>query len=154
MILDHKTGKLLGIAIKEAKRSPIILKETANITTQEGVEGDHRGMQGRRQVTVVSKKSWEKVCEDLNQSLPWIARRANLLVNGIEFKNSTGQLLQIGELVLKITGETEPCHRMDEFYQGLQDALKPEWRGGVTCKVIKSGRVKIDDVVTLSAAAD
>jgi len=154
MILDNGTGKLLGIAIKRAKRSPIILKEQANVTTEKGVEGDHRGMQSNRQVTVVSQESWEKACEDLNQSLPWIARRANLLVSGLVFENCTGQLLRIGELVLEITGETEPCFRMDEFYQGLQDALKTNWRGGVTCKVIKSGRVKINDVVTLCDTRD
>ena len=149
MITGNKTGKLLGIAIKKAKRSPMILRKYANVTTEKGVEGDHRGWQVKRQVTVISQESWHKTCKDLNESLPWIARRANLLVSDIILENCTGQWLQIGELVLEITGETKPCYRMDEFYQGLQRALKPEWRGGVTCKVIKSGNIKINDVVSL-----
>ena len=81
-----KTGKLLAIAIKEAKRAPIILKEQTNVTTENGVEGDHRGKPGDRQVTVVSQDSWDDACQDLNKSLPWIARRANLLVGGIVFE--------------------------------------------------------------------
>ena len=143
------TGKLLGIAIKEAKRAPMILKDEIIITTEKGVEADHRGEPGDRQVTVISQDSWDKVCQDLNKSLPWIARRANLLVRGIVIEESTGKYLQIGDLVLEITGETKPCQRMDEYYQGLQEVLKPEWRGGVTCKVIKSGRVKLDDSIML-----
>ena len=142
-------GKLLGIAIKEAKRTPMILKDEIIITTEKGVEGDHRGEPGDRQVTVISQDSWDKVCQDLNKSLPWIARRANLLIRGIVIVESTGKYLQIGDLVLEITGETKPCQRMDEYYLGLQEVLKPEWRGGVTCKVIKSGRVKLDDSIML-----
>ena len=150
MMTEKKTGNLLGIATKEAKRAPMLLLESTIISIDKGVEGDHRGKPGDRQVTVVSKDSWDKACEDLNKSLPWIARRANLLVGGISFNESVGQYLHIGELVLEVTGETKPCDRMDEFYEGLQEALKPEWRGGVTCKVIKPGKIKIDDVVVLS----
>ena len=144
------TGKLLGIAIKESKRSPMVLKEWLNVTTKQGVDGDHRGGPGARQVTVISQDSWDKACQDLDKSLPWIARRANLLVGGVELKDSGGKFLKIGELVLGITGETKPCQRMDEYCQGLQEVLKPEWRGGVSCKVIKSGSIKVDDIVRLS----
>ncbi len=150
MMREGKTGKLLGIAIKESKRSPMVLKEWVNVTTEQGVDGDHRGGPGARQVTVISQDSWDNVCQYLDKSLPWIARRANLLVGGVVLKDSRGKFLQIGELVLEITGETTPCQRMDEYYQGLQEVLKPEWRGGVSCKVIKSGSINVDDIVRLS----
>ena len=150
MMREGKTGKLLGIAIKESKRSPMVLKEWVNVTTEQGVDGDHRGGPGARQVTVISQDSWDKACQDLDKSLPWIARRANLLVGGVVLKDSRGKFLQIGELILGITGETKPCQRMDESCQGLQEVLKPEWRGGVICKVIKSGSIKVDDIVRLS----
>ena len=149
MIIRHKAGKLLGIAIKKSTRAPMILKKSAIVTIEKGVNGDHRGNQGDRQVTVISRESWEKACQDLKKSLPWISRRANLLIEGIVIKKSTGKFLQIGELVMLITGETKPCYRMDESYPGLQEVLKTEWRGGVTCRVIKSGNIKIDDAVSM-----
>jgi len=149
MLKQAKKGKLLGIAIKVAKRAPMILKKEAIVTTEKGVEGDHRGKPGNRQVTVISQESWDKACQGLNQSLPWTARRANLLVDGITLENFTGSFLKIGQLILEITGETEPCHRMDEFYHGLREVLIPEWRGGVTCKVIKSGQIKLDDTIII-----
>jgi len=149
MIENDINGKLLGIAIKEYKRSPMVLKERASVTMERGIDGDHRGSPGDRQVTVISQDSWDETCHDLNKSLPWLARRANLLVTGIVLKDMTGKFLQIRDLVLEITGETKPCERMDEYYQGLQEVLKSEWRGGVTCKVIKSGSIKLDDIVLL-----
>ncbi len=42
---EIQNGKLLGIAIKKAKRAPMILKEEATITTNDGVEGDYRDLE-------------------------------------------------------------------------------------------------------------
>jgi MOSC domain-containing protein YiiM len=150
MISKTRTGKLLAIATKKSKGASMIPLESTLVTTEHGIEGDHRGKPGDRQVTVVSQDSWDEACRELNQSVPWIARRANLLVGGISFKDSTGYILHIGELILEITGETKPCDRMDEFIQGLQNVLIPDWRAGVTCRVIKSGEIKLGDRVTLS----
>ena len=149
-----KNGKLLAIATKNAKRAPMVLKEETIITTEKGVNGDHRGKPGERQVTVVSQISWDKACQELHNTVPWIARRANLLIDGFTLEDKAGYYLQVGDSVLKITGETKPCDRMDEFFNGLQEALRPEWRAGVTCKVIKSGKVKLGDKVRLSESID
>jgi MOSC domain-containing protein YiiM len=130
------------------------LKESTHVTIEQGVEGDHRGKPGDRQVTVISKDSWDAACQELGKQIPWIARRANMLISGIIFEESTGQFIKIGNLLLEITGETKPCDRMDEYCQGLQDVLKPGWRGGVTCRVIKSGYVKLGEIVTLADSID
>ena len=55
----------------------------------------------------------------------------------------------IGDLVLEITGETDPCSRMDEARQGLRLALTPEWRGGVCCRVVTGGDIAVGDAVRL-----
>jgi len=154
MIREVNTGKLLGIAIKKSTRASMILKEAAIVTIERGVDGDHRGTQADRQVTVISREAWEKACQDLKKNLPWIYRRANLFVEGVAIIKSTGKFLNIGELVLQITGETKPCQRMDESYPGLQKVLQPEWRGGVTCRVIKSGNINIGDPVNISEMSE
>ena len=48
--------------------------------------------------------------------------------------------------------ETDPCSRMDEQHAGLRDALTPDWRGGVCCRVIAGGNVAVGDEVRLAAA--
>jgi MOSC domain-containing protein YiiM len=113
------------------------------------VEGDHRGKPGARQVTVISHESWESVCSELGQAIPWTARRANLLVEQISLQSNIGKFLKIGEVWLKITGETQPCHRMDEYYSGLRLSLEPHWRGGVTCLVISEGTICEGDGIEL-----
>ena len=48
-----------------------------------------------------------------------------------------------------MTYPTTPCARMDEAQAGLREALYPEWRGGVTCKVLEGGRVSVGDDVAI-----
>ena len=58
-----------------------------------------------------------------------------------------GGVVRIGPVVLEITYPTTPCKRMDEARDGLMGAIYPDWRGGVTCRVLEGGRVAIGDPV-------
>ena len=146
------TGKLVGIAVREKSRAVMTEHESIDITKEAGLNGDFRGKPGNRQVTVLCDQAWQEVCQALKKQLPWITRRANLLVTGISLPQTAGAIIQFGDVQLQITGETDPCNRMDEYCPGLQDALTPDWRGGVCCKVISPGRVSVGDTVEISMA--
>jgi MOSC domain-containing protein YiiM len=144
-------GRLLGIATRPAPKAPMSEVLNARITTERGVNNDKRGKPGTRQVTVLTRKSWEAACAELGaDGLWWTTRRANLLIDGIELKNKVGWDLQIGDAILTITGETRPCKRMDEAHPGLMKALQADWRAGVTCRVIRTGDVMVGCEVVLS----
>lgn len=117
-----------------------------------GLEGDFRGRTRNRQVTVLSREAWAAACAAVGADLPWTTRRANLLVEGLDLEETTGQRLHIGEVVLEITGETRPCTRMEEAHAGLREALTPGWRGGVTCRVVTPGTVRTGATVRLMPA--
>ena len=134
-------GKLLAIAAKAQSRGPMHELDRAEITTAEGIVGDFRGEQKDRQVTVLAVESWNDACSQLDRQMPWTTRRANLLIEGVGLAHSKDQVLQLGSVVLKVTGETEPCSRMDELCPGLCQALAPHWRGGVCCEVISGGSI-------------
>jgi MOSC domain-containing protein YiiM len=150
-LIGGKIGNLIGIAIKKYPHAPVIEKKNVLISPEFGVEGDHRGRPGNRQVTLLASESWREVCNELQKSLPWTGRRANLLVEGICLENRTGRFLRIAGVWLEITGETKPCHRMDEFYPGLRKRLEPNWRGGATCRVIKGGKIRLGDETELKS---
>ncbi len=146
-------SELKGIAIRVQSRSPMQQLEYADVSLEEGLVGDARGRSRKRQVTLLSEQAWLGVCEELGTTLPWHLRRANLLISEFEFsKQWVGTQISIGEVVLFITRETNPCKRMDEAYPGLRKALKPDWRGGVCTKVVKPGRLKLGDPVLLIPA--
>ncbi|MGI2067792.1 MOSC domain-containing protein [Shewanella sp. MF08487] len=143
--------KLLGIAYKTAKRGTMNEVLCANVTQLRGIENDVFGHPGKRQVTILSHQQWQQACHSLQVDLPWITRRANLLIDGLMFSHAdVGKHLLIGELRLEITGETEPCKKMEIAHTGLEVALTPYWRGGVTCRVIHNGMIHLGDDVEIS----
>ena len=94
------TAKLLGIATRSAKRAPMEACSEAEVDPNTGVARDFRGKPGRRQVTVLARESWEAACAEVQEGLPWTLRRANLYVEGVNLKDSTGKTLLIGEVEL------------------------------------------------------
>ena len=142
-------GKVLGIARRAHARAAMELLDSAAVTVGAGVDGDARGALRNRQVTVLAEESWKAACDDLARELPWTTRRANLLVAGLELAGTAGSTIRIGDVALLVTGETDPCARMEEQAAGLRDALAPQWRGGVTCRVTAGGAIAVGDAVML-----
>lgn len=141
--------RLLGIAVKLQRKGAISLLDEAMLNIHSGVVGDWRGKPGKRQVTLMNLVDWQAACAELGVELPWQTRRANLLVDALPLEQSTGTRIVLGEAVLEITGETDPCERMEEAHPGLFQALAPQWRGGVTCRVIANGKIHVGIEVTL-----
>jgi MOSC domain-containing protein YiiM len=142
-------ARLLGIAVKPQRKGPVSLLDEAMLDLQAGVIGDWRGKPGKRQVTLMSLADWQAACDELGVALPWQTRRANLLVDELPLAHSTGARIVLGEAVLEVTGETDPCERMEEAQTGLFQALAPQWRGGVTCRVIAGGVIRVGMEVEL-----
>jgi MOSC domain-containing protein YiiM len=123
---------------------------SALISIESGVGTDARGRPGKRQVTILTRAGWEAACADLGADLPWTMRRANLFVDGVDLQGKIGYELRVGAAILLINGQTSPCGRMEENRVGLMHALRPEWRGGVVARVIKTGNVTVGCEVVLS----
>lgn len=154
--MTRQTGTLVGIARREAKFAPMDVLERADITLDHGVAQDSRGRRransaNDRQVTVVSVAAWRAACAALGRDVPWTARRANLLVEGIALGQTRGARITIGAVELEITQEIDPCARMDAQHPGLTAALAADWRGGVGCRIVTPGSVRIGDHVSLIA---
>lgn len=145
-------GKLISIATRRSSRATMVEFESIQVTQDKGCVGDFRGRPGDRQVTVLASEDWLAACDELGKSLPWTTRRANLQIEGIDLFETSGATLQIGDVVLKVTGETDPCQRMEQAAKGLFRALMPRWRGGVCCRVIQGGTIRIGDSVQLETS--
>ena len=142
-------GRLLDIATRPATKVPMTHLERARISEEAGVEGEFRGKPGKRQVVVVGREGWEAACRELGVELAWTLRRGNLYVEGIDLRDSGGAQLRVGDALLQITGESDPCWVMDKQHEGLRKALTPEWRGGVACRVLRGGEIGVGDEVSI-----
>jgi MOSC domain-containing protein YiiM len=143
-------GSVLAIARRTKSRAPMELIADCTVHVDKGVEGDSRGTSRKRQVTILALADWQAAIAELGRpDLAWTIRRANFLVNDIVLPRVPGTRLSLGTAVLEVTGQTDPCDRMDEQAPGLKAALTPDWRGGITCRVISGDAVKAGDPVKL-----
>lgn len=153
------SGRLAGIARHGRPRGPIETVGRVAVTRYEGIQGDFRGAvrpgkSGKRQVTLIEAGAWAEAMADLGltgeDAPPWHARRANLLVEDLVLPREKGSVIAIGDSVrIEVTGECDPCSRMEEIAPGLKAALTPDWRGGVNGRVIDEGEIAVGDEIRI-----
>lgn len=149
--MSDNGGELVRIWVKRAKRGPMDERQRVTMAAGRGItENVNQG--GKRQVTILALESWEAALRDVGADLSPAARRANLLVSGVELNESRGRVLRIGNVRVRVYGETRPCEQMDAAHPGLRDALGNDWRGGCFGEVLDDGPVAVGDPVAWADA--
>ena len=138
--------KLVGIFVKRAHGGKMDFSETGHLESGRGLTGN-ADMGGRRQVTLLSEERWTELMREVGATLPAEARRANLVLSGVELQNTRGRVLRIGEARLRIGGETRPCELMEDAAAGLQAAMQYRWGGGAYAEVLAGGAIAVGDRV-------
>jgi len=141
-----KQGRLEAIWIKRAHRGPMDVTRVARLVEGQGVAGSVDRSR-RRQVTILSLDAWVDCLTELGATIDPSARRANLLVSGIQLAHTRDRVLRVGDARLLIGGEVTPCERMEEVYPGLQAVMRPDWRGGVFARVLADASIQVGDPV-------
>lgn len=149
------TGVLAGIARHGRPKGPMEVIDRVRVTIEGGLDGDFRGAikpggPGRRQVTLMERSDWAAAMAEIGRDLPWQERRANLLVDDLDLPQEVGVRLRVGrDVLLEVTRETDPCHRMETLAPGLFAALMPDWRGGACMRVLAGGAIAVGDAIRI-----
>ena len=141
------TGRLERIWLKRARRGVMDPVDSAQLVEGRGVL-DSANFGSYRQVTIIALERWLEMMAELGADVDPAARRAELLVSGIDLETSRGRLLDVGVCVLRIGGETRPCERMDEAHRGLRRVMEDRWGGGAWAEVLRGGTVRVNDRVS------
>lgn len=146
-------GTLAGIARHAFPRGPMEVLEHVHVSVEAGLAGDFRGAvkpgrKAKRQVSLIERADWDVAMAELGVDHHWSARRANLLVEGLDLPQRAGAVVLIGAAVaLEIMIECDPCSRMEEIEPGLKAALAVDWRGGALARVISGGEIRVGDSI-------
>ena len=130
-------------------RDPMKEVNDANFITGQGMEGDRHlrsdGRRSNRQVLIMDSETLSHF--DL---LPGQVRE-NVTVTGLDFSSiSAGDKVSLGgDVILEITGDCEPCARMDELRPGLKDEI--DGKRGLLAFVEKGGVVSVGAEVGVNA---
>jgi hypothetical protein len=143
---DSVVGTLERIWLKRATGGPMDPVDAAILDVNRGLVGNANRSR-RRQVTIISRERWTELMDALRADLNPSARRANLMISGLDLQRSRGRVLLVGNARLQINGETRPCEQMDEAHPGLQELMRERWGGGVFAEVLAGGEIRVGDAV-------
>jgi hypothetical protein len=143
------SGSIISMRLCVGSRDPMKEVNDANFITGQGMEGDRHlrsdGRRSNRQVLIMDSETLSQF--DL---LPGQVRE-NVTVAGLDFSSiSAGDKVSLGgDVILEITGDCEPCARMDELRPGLKDEI--DGKRGLLAFVEKGGVVSVGAEVGVNA---
>lgn len=143
------SGSIISMRLCVGSRDPMKEVSDANFITGQGMEGDRHlrsdGRRSNRQVLIMDSETLSHF--DL---LPGQVRE-NVTVTGLDFSSiSAGDKVSLGgDVILEITGDCEPCARMDELRPGLKDEI--DGKRGLLAFVEKGGVVSVGAEVGVNA---
>ena len=140
------SGRIEAIWIKRAHRGPMDSVPIARARAGQGLVGS-ADQGGRRQITLIEAEVFERLSTELGRPVPPSARRANVLVSGVPLEGTRGRILRLGAVRVRVGGETTPCERMEKASVGLQEAMRPNWRGGVYGEILDDGEIRVGEEV-------
>lgn len=138
-------GEVVTIWLKRFKGGPMDRVLFAEAVPGRGLAGN-ANQGGKRQITIIDEARWGDACAELGVDVDPSARRANVMLRGLELRETRGRTLRIGPVLVRIYNETRPCHQMDEAEPGLREALSPEWRAGAYGEIVQGGVIRVGDV--------
>jgi MOSC domain-containing protein YiiM len=142
-----REGEIVWIGIREKAHEPmVVLKETyANIGGLAGDRANKGNPDSKRQVTLIQYEHLAAAASFLGMEKidPALVRR-NIVIKGINLNALQGKQFRVGDAVMEMTGFCHPCNRMEEnLGTGGYNAMRGH--GGITCRVIIEGKIRIGD---------
>ena len=145
-----QSGKVEWMGIRPIRREPVQVVETITISGKKGIVGDHySGQSGNRHVTLIQAEHLPVVAALTGRDTldPALVRR-NIVVSGLNLLALKDKQIQLGDVVLQITGQCHPCSKMETALgPGGYNAMRGH--GGMTAKVIKGGVITNGDTVNV-----
>ena len=145
-----RAGRLEWIGIRAERRAPVASVVRVEAIAGFGLAGDHYTSKsnGKRQVTLIQTEHLEAIAKILGKfevRAEWVRR--NLVVSGINLLALRDRQFRIGAVLLVGSGPCEPCSRMEEVL-GIGGYNAMRGHGGIVCRVLEGGMMRVGDSVT------
>ena len=141
----NQDGRIVSLQLCVGHRKPMLKVKSSKLITGFGIDGDRHASSEerriRRQVLLMDDETLQQF------GLAHGEIRENVTISGVDFTSlSEGVKVALGDdVLLDITGDCDPCPRMDEIRSGLQDELQGQ--RGLLCYVTQGGDIRIGDAV-------
>ncbi len=130
--------------------------EAVEVVSEKGIVGDKRyfgklsrdtGKPSRRQISLIEREQIADHAAALGLAgIPPGAVRSNIETTGIKLLPLIGKELEIGEALIYVHSQRDPCAKMDAICQGLRQHMMNGCQG-VMAEVRRAGRIRVGDSI-------
>lgn len=147
---SEQVMRLLWIGLRPGRDQPVIEPQSADLRVGAGIVGDRfKPSKGsKREVTLLLTPQIETISAAIGHVIPYAMLRRNLVIETDVDQLCSAQRYRLGDALIEITGTCPPCGRMREKI-GDPGFRAMRGRGGFTARVIRAGRIRIDDPLIL-----
>ncbi|RLB12167.1 MAG: MOSC domain-containing protein [Deltaproteobacteria bacterium] len=141
--MDGSEPKIAAICIsrKRGRRKKEV--DSARLFPDWGIQGDAHSGRWKRQVSLLSAESVEKMRQRGLDLAPG-SFAENILTEGLDLQSlKIGDLIRIGEAELEITQIGKECHNRCSIYEQAGDCIMP--REGIFARVTRGGMIRKGD---------
>lgn len=151
---DHLQGVIEEIFIASRAGEAMQKVEVVAAVADQGLVGDRYfngsgrwSSTGPCQVTLIEGETLDQVGAEGRVQAHQGRHRRNLVTRGIRLQELVGRRFEVGEAVLEYDRPRPPCGYLESLTQpGMVAALQGE-RAGICSRVVRSGRVRVGDIV-------
>ena len=147
LFMSTQTATIKAVCISEKKGQQKHPVESVHLRPEHGIDGDAHAGNWHRQVSLLSKKSVDRLQEKISIPLFPGAFAENILCDGIElYKLPVGTKLRVGTALCEVTQIGKECHADCAIRQQAGDCVMP--REGIFAVVLEEGDAKAGDLVS------
>jgi len=135
---------------------PLASVQAVELVAGKGIVGDNRyfgklsrdtGQPSRRQVSLIEREQIDAHASALElQGIVPGAVRSNIETTGIKLFPLIGKEIQIGEAILFLHSQRDPCAKMDALCQGLRERMM-NGQQGVLAEIRRPGTIRVGDII-------
>ncbi|MXZ90499.1 MAG: MOSC domain-containing protein [Chloroflexi bacterium] len=142
-----QSGTIVNLHIARVKGTPSDPVQSARAVSAEGLDGDRsRNPRNLRQVLVMDQETLDHFGLQPGQV------KENITVTGLDLSQARqGNVFFIGNednhVTLEVTGDCEPCQKMDALIPGLRQEIFG--KRGILTVVLQGGEINVGDSIRL-----
>ena len=150
-------SNILNICVSKKASGQMILKKQVEVFKDKGIKGDRYFLETgtwsaknkpHQQITLIESENIDYINSYLKNKLNYEDFRRNIITKNIELNKLVEKKIIIKNVELEVIKLRHPCLYLAELLGKDIDFVKLlRLRGGIACKVIKSGIIKIDDKI-------
>ena len=145
-------SEIFKIGIAKNNSQKIQGVKEINLIAGKGITGDYHFKDSNdpyNQLSLIESENIDYYNKEFNLNIPYLNFRRNVVTKGIKLNNLIDKKILIGEIEVKGINLCRPCKHLEQTLEQnniIKEFLK---KGGLRCEILNSGKISINDKITL-----